>query len=196
MAIINYDGISGISSITATGGTVQFYNAAGNNSGASITDSSGGYLSLPPGTIITVAASTPPAGHLKANGAAISRSAYATLFAYIGTTFGSGNGSTTFNIPDLRGEFIRGWDDGRGIDSGRGFGAFQDIDWKGFSMTNTGQNTTSYSHGPVNMGKSTSSFIGNMFTGSWAAPAAAIGTQWDSSEIRPRNICFLYCIKY
>jgi microcystin-dependent protein len=79
----------------------------------------------PPGTIITVAMSTAPVGFLKANGALISRVTYATLFAAIGTTFGVGDGSTTFAIPDLRGEFPRYWDDARGVDVGRAFGSAQ-----------------------------------------------------------------------
>lgn len=79
-----------------------------------------------PGDISYTAASTPGTGKLKANGAAVSRTAYARLFERIGTTFGAGNGSTTFNLPDLRGESIRGWDDGRGIDSGRTLGSWQD----------------------------------------------------------------------
>ena len=79
----------------------------------------------PAGTIIFHAADTAPEGFLKANGAAVSRTTYADLFAAIGTTFGSGDGSTTFNLPDLRGEFPRGWDDGRGVDTGRSFGTAQ-----------------------------------------------------------------------
>ena len=74
---------------------------------------------VPAGTIIIVAKNTAPTGYLKANGALISRTTYATLFAAIGATFGVGDGSTTFALPDLRGEFIRGWDDGRGIDTSR-----------------------------------------------------------------------------
>lgn len=66
-----------------------------------------------------------PAGWLKANGAAISRTAYATLFASIGVYYGAGDGFNTFNVPDLRGEHIRGWDDGRGLDNGRAFGSVQ-----------------------------------------------------------------------
>ncbi|WP_231679148.1 phage tail protein, partial [Ralstonia pseudosolanacearum] len=50
---------------------------------------------------------------------------YAALYAEIGTTFGAGDGAATFNLPDLRGEFLRGWDDGRGVDSGRGIGTWQ-----------------------------------------------------------------------
>ena len=66
-----------------------------------------------------------PVGWIPADGRALSRTTYAALFAAIGTTYGSGDGSTTFNVPDLRGEFLRGWDDGRGVDSGRALGSAQ-----------------------------------------------------------------------
>lgn len=79
----------------------------------------------PSGMVGYFARATPPTGWLKANGAAVSRVAYAALFAAIGTTYGAGNGFDTFNLPDLRGEFLRGWDDGRGIDGGRNFGTVQ-----------------------------------------------------------------------
>ncbi|KAG0188260.1 hypothetical protein DFQ28_005152 [Apophysomyces sp. BC1034] len=64
-----------------------------------------------------------PDGWLKCNGAAVSRTRYAELFAIIGTTFGAGSG--TFNLPDLRGEFVRGFDDGRDVDKMRSFGSQQ-----------------------------------------------------------------------
>lgn len=79
----------------------------------------------PAGMIACFAGQTAPAGWLKANGAAVSRTAYARLFAAVGTTYGAGDGKTTFNLPDLRGEFLRGWDDARGIDTGRAFGSVQ-----------------------------------------------------------------------
>lgn len=95
------------------------------------------------------------------------------------------------------GRFLRGIDkSGSSIDPAglRAAGNIQDQDWKGFSMTNTGQNTTAYSHGPVDMGKSTSSFVGNMFVGAWSAPAAAAGVKWNAAdEIRPKNAAVLYC---
>ena len=80
---------------------------------------------VPAGTVIHVAMSNAPDGYLAANGSAVSRQTYARLFAAIGTTFGGGDGSTTFNLPDLRGEFIRGWDNGRGVDSERQLGSWQ-----------------------------------------------------------------------
>ena len=80
---------------------------------------------VPSGTVLYFAGQSAPAGWLKANGAAVSRTAYAALFAAIGTTYGAGDGRSTFNLPDLRGEFIRGWDDGRGVDTGHLFGSAQ-----------------------------------------------------------------------
>lgn len=80
---------------------------------------------VPSGTVLYFAGQTAPAGWLKANGAAVSRTAYAALFAAIGTTYGVGDGRNTFNLPDLRGEFIRGWDDGRGVDTPRLMGSAQ-----------------------------------------------------------------------
>jgi microcystin-dependent protein len=83
---------------------------------------------VPVGAIITMAAPSIPAGFLECNGATVKRADYPALFSLIGTTYGAGDSSTTFTIPDLRGEFIRGFDNGRGIDSGRGYGVFQDKD--------------------------------------------------------------------
>ncbi len=80
---------------------------------------------VPTGSVHMMATTTAPSGYLKCNGTAISRTTYAALFAIIGTTHGAGDGSSTFNVPDLRGEFVRGWDDSRGIDNGRNFGTSQ-----------------------------------------------------------------------
>lgn len=62
----------------------------------------------PVGTVITMAANSAPNGYLLCNGAAVSRTTYAALFAKIGTTYGSGDGSTTFNLPDSIDRFIQG----------------------------------------------------------------------------------------
>ena len=76
------------------------------------------------GTVFWYTSSSTPSGYLSCNGASVSTSTYANLFAAIGYTYGGSGGS--FNVPDLRGEFVRGWDDGRGVDSGRSLGSFQD----------------------------------------------------------------------
>ena len=82
---------------------------------------------LPSGAVFWFAAPTPPAGFLECNGVSLSTTTFATLFAVIGYTHG-GSGAN-FNIPDLRGMFIRGWDHGRGLDTNtpsRAFGSFED----------------------------------------------------------------------
>ena len=63
---------------------------------------------VPIGTIEYFAMPTPPAGYLKADGAAVGRETYPDLYAAIGTTFGEGDGSTTFNLPDLIDRFAQG----------------------------------------------------------------------------------------
>ena len=65
-------------------------------------------LILPTGSVIAFAANSTPNGYLICNGAAVSRTTYADLFTAIGTTYGSGDGSTTFNVPNLTDKFIQG----------------------------------------------------------------------------------------
>ena len=67
------------------------------------------------GMILPAARSTTPAGFLPCDGAAVSRTTYAALFAELGTTFGVGNGTTTFNVPDLRGRCPIGDGTGSGL---------------------------------------------------------------------------------
>ncbi len=139
----------------------------------------------PAGEVKSFAMSTAPAGYLKANGTAVSRTTYARLFAAIGTTFGVGDGSTTFNLPDLRGEFIRGWDDGRGVDTGRSFGTAQGAD--------VGPHTHNIS---LDKGENDASGSGNDLRYG-GTPEVTITTLSNSgTETRPRNIALLYCIKF
>lgn len=63
---------------------------------------------LPYGTIISFCGTTTPENWLECNGQAVSRTTYSNLFSVIGTTYGSGNGSTTFNLPNLNGRFVQG----------------------------------------------------------------------------------------
>lgn len=67
-----------------------------------------GIIRGPVGSIIATGSVTPPTGYLYANGSAVSRTTYGDLFRAIGTTYGAGDGSTTFNIPNLEGVFLRG----------------------------------------------------------------------------------------
>lgn len=76
-------------------------NVLGTNTVVTNTSGSGG--NVPPGALTMYCNATPPSGWLICDGTAISRSTYSTLFTIISTTYGVGDGSTTFNLPDLRG---------------------------------------------------------------------------------------------
>jgi len=184
---------------TSQGGTGL--TSSGGSGGVLISDGSTWTTSVITGKVSYFAMSTAPTGWIKANGAAISRTTYDTLFAAIGTYYGAGDGSTTFNIPDLRGEFLRGWDDGRGLDSGRSFGTVQGQDWKTLYLQDAGQASSSnYTHDVI--GIKGLSKIGvndgtlNLFMGNWANPSAHLNGYWGGEEIRPRNVSLLACIKF
>lgn len=154
----------------------------------------------PVGSVINFAASTPPVGFLECDGATLLRATYPDLFAVIGTTFGTTD-STNFLLPDLRGEFVRGFDNGRGIDTGRVFGsaqldAFQNItgqvgNGRGFSGPSSGPFSSSTGSGsPAGTGSAASGVRRIDFDLS-NAPGAR-----TAAETRPRNIALIYCIRY
>lgn len=78
-----------------------------------------GAISAPAGTVNSFAGSSAPSGWLLCAGQTVSRTQYAGLFAVIGTTYGAGDGSTTFTLPDLRGRVIAGEDDMGGTAANR-----------------------------------------------------------------------------
>jgi len=137
------------------------------------------------GTVAYFAAGSAPSGWLKANGAAVSRTTYSALFAAIGTTFGAGDGSTTFALPDLRGYFVRPLDDGRGVDSGRTLGTSQADDLKSHVHAVAG-NTSNSSGSPYRILSNTNS------TPNVTNDTNATG----GTETRPKNVALLACIKY
>jgi microcystin-dependent protein len=92
---------------------------------------------VPTGTILLWGGNVAPTGYYEMDGSAKSRTGDANLFAVIGTTYGAGNGSNTFNLPQTQGEFVRGWDHGRGVDSGRTLGSFQADALKSHTHTGT-----------------------------------------------------------
>jgi microcystin-dependent protein len=101
---------------------------------------------FPPGTVVAFAASQPPPGWLLCDGSTVSRAQYPQLFSTIGTTYGAGDGSSTFQLPDLRGRFVRGFDGGTGRDPGARDGN-QAQDWAtGFPRAGFGTATVSQSH--------------------------------------------------
>lgn len=74
---------------------------------------------LPAGCVMPYAGAAAPAGWLLCAGQAVSRTEYGALFAVVGTTYGTGNGTTTFNLPDLRGRTVAGVDNMGGSAAGR-----------------------------------------------------------------------------
>ncbi|BEP42270.1 phage tail protein [Variovorax sp. V15] len=138
---------------------------------------------LEPGIVGYTAAASPPPGWLKRNGAAVSRTTYAALFAAIGTTYGAGDGSTTFNLPEARGEFDRGWDDGRGVDAGRVRGSFQADEIRSHTHVYLKPNQAGLS----------ASFGGGAGP---VDPASGTTNLTGGAETRPRNVAYLPIIKY
>lgn len=154
------------------------------------------------GQVAFFARSTAPTGWLKANGAEVSRTTYAALFAAIGTTFGAGDGATTFNLPDMRGYALRAWDDGRGVDSGRVFGSTQadGIKQSSFRINRTGNIGSSAAsvfsaEGEVSISNNvgTGSINFGFISGTDQKDRVNIGS---APETRMKNIALLACIKY
>lgn len=158
---------------------------------------------------------TAPSGWLKANGAQISRTAYAGLFAAIGTMYGAGDGFNTFNLPDLRGEFLRGWDDGRGVDASRVFATIQeqtllrsvtadsyglDVDTGILSVGIAFANSEGIGLAPPGNAKTgpgiafNGALLDNEIRAALTNNAPSSVNTWFG--VRPRNFAQLVCIKY
>jgi hypothetical protein len=152
---------------------------------------------VPSGAIMAFGGSTIPAGWVICDGAAISRTGTnASLFAAIGTAWGAGNGTTTFNVPDMRGMFLRG------VASG----SANDPDRAGRTASNTGGNTGDnvgtrqtdefeiHNHTISNLGSTTLGGLGlgTVYTQSGTTTSNSTG---GSTETRPKNVYVYYIIK-
>jgi len=174
--------------------------------GAITTSKFAGGLSIPVGAVFYFAANSAPTGYLTCDGSAISRTTYADLFAVVSTTFGIGDGSTTFNLPDLRGEFIRGFDAGKGTDSGRTFGSTQGQATAAPTAPFTTSAAANHTH-TIPFAVS-SGGLGPTYPTISTGPGGLTKISTDAAgghshtitggdaETRPRNIALLPCIKY
>lgn len=137
------------------------------------------------GMISAFPTATAPTGWVKCNGQAVSRTTYAVLYGVIGTTYGTGDNSTTFNVPDLRGVFVRVLDDGAGYDSGRALGSYQ------------ADQDKAHAHGYTDLEKSTSDHNTSGYGG------VSSGNTWTTGNVsgsnggdgRPKNYSVCYYIK-
>lgn len=167
------------------------------------------------GRIEQYAATIPPKNTIKANGAELNRSLFWRLWKHAQESgnlsdqaskekgqFGSGDGVNTFTLPDYRGYFLRGLDDGHGVDAGRGLGTLQDSDNK------------SHSHGMAEAGNHRHSYSNNVNStagyGDKTRASTARKTEYTSysgdhthtidasggAESRPKNVSVMFCIRY
>ena len=158
---------------------------------------------VPAGSVFSFATTTVPTGYLECNCAAVSRSTYASLFSAISTTWGVGDGSSTFNLPDLRGQFVRGWDNSAGVDSGRSFASSQSDQNKSHnhSINDSGHNHTAGNWGGNFGGSSGALTFRNDATGTNSSiiqsATTGISIQNDGgTEVRVKNYALMYVIKF
>jgi microcystin-dependent protein len=142
---------------------------------------------LPAGTVLPFAGAAAPAGFLLCNGQSVLRSAYAALFAIIGTTYGAAD-ADHFTVPDLRGEFIRGLDGGRGVDAGRTLGSAQAADFASHThQLGVGANDNT---AIVQGTKRHANFVNDAYNFTPAHSSTAAG----GTETRPRNVALNFII--
>jgi len=163
----------------------------------------------PIGMIGAFAAPTPPTGWLACDGSAVSRTTYSSLFSVIGTTWGVGDGSTTFNLPDLQGAFLRGTgshDSETMADTnaytGPAVGSFEDDQMQGHwhTMTISSPATVPSSVGVNTTSPSTSVVAAQTTSASDRSPGTYVsdgtnGTPRTGDETRPFAAGVKYCIK-
>jgi microcystin-dependent protein len=162
-----------------------------------------GQFLIPVGSIMAFPANTNPTGWLKLNGAELVRNSYSRLWNFAQTSgnivseaswssslgsFSTGNGSSTFRIPDLRGEFVRGWADGKTVvdESTRVIGSNQADIFKTHNHSIRGGSVPV--GGPARLRDLTHEGNNSFVTNS--------NSDGGGNETRPRNVALLYCIKF
>ena len=184
---ILYGNASGATARLAKGGAGTVLSSDG-------TDISWGVAQgVPTGMILPYTTATDPVGFLECDGAAVSRTTYSALFGIISDDYGAGDGSATFNLPDLRGEFIRGFANGSTNDPDR---ASRTTRGDGTTGDNVGtkqgyqlqSHTHTYSRAAANNRADGGS---SSMTGYGTNTTDATG----GNETRPRNVQLMYCIK-
>lgn len=154
------------------------------------------------GEIVAWPLDTPPARFLECDGSAISRTTYSALFAVLGTTYGAGDGSTTFNLPDYRGQFLRGWAHGEATDPDRSTRTDRGDGTTGDNIgTKQGHAFASHRH-DLNIRTSGANASGsvpaaqNPYNTTSITSAQQPVQLTGGNETRPRNVNVMYCIRF
>ena len=150
---------------------------------------------LPVGSIVAFPVDAPPPGFLELDNSVKSSATYPDLSAYLGGKFNKGDeGVGNFRLPEARGEFLRGWDHGRGVDFSRGIGDWQPDEVKEhmhYLMAKYGGGTGTSIAATVQLGLSGQPDTNSKTQGVEALDGSAMG----GGETRPRNIAVMWCIK-
>lgn len=136
---------------------------------------------IPVGFPLPWPVATPPAGWIKCNGAAFDKAKYPRLAAVY----------TSGSLPDLRGEFLRGWDDGRGVDTGRGVLTSQAEAFKSHTHDSPTAGSSQPGAGTYEVPGATSNNLYADYDYYGAAPTSGVG----GNETRPRNVAFNYIVR-
>jgi microcystin-dependent protein len=155
-------------------------------------------IGIPTGSITMYAGTAVPAGYLVCDGAAINRVTYANLFTALGVAWGSGDGSTTFNLPDLRGRFPRGVDGGSGNDPNAAVRTASNVGGNTGNNVGSLQTDTLVSHSHV-VGAYTASGGTHiaLITAGTNNTQSTLRTEVEGgSETRPKNVYVYYIIRY
>ncbi|VVP80709.1 hypothetical protein PS925_00462 [Pseudomonas fluorescens] len=161
---------------------------------------------VPVGAVLAFPTGIVAPGYLELDGSVQSIATYPDLAAYLGTVYNKGNeGAGNFRLPESRGEFLRGWDHGRGVDAGRGIGtnqaeAFAAHNHRYFDGTAaTFDPAGNWQDGKINGAAasiSTGAFLSPIENGSTMQMVNAANTvNAGGAETRPRNIAVMWCIK-
>lgn len=153
---------------------------------------------VPAGTVVMWATDTPPSGWLECNGSSLLRATYAGLFTAIGTVYGAAD-STHFNLPDLRGRFMRGWDNSKGTDPDAATRTA--VTATGATMT-AGDHVGTEQDNQIQSHRHTYGYAGVVsFSATGAVVRPDATTNYNTgytggNETRPKNTNLMFIIKY
>ena len=155
----------------------------------------------PVGSLIIWPTAAVPAGYLECNGAALSRATYAALFAVLGTAYNkTTDAADKFRLPDMRGEFIRGWDHGRNADKDRAIGSSQKATrvYK-YNYFADGWHNAMYDRdhlASADIDGAVEVIPAGTTGRSNSVELNVTGGKVDAVRVRPRNVALMVCIKH